>query len=73
MEDKQDESPPVPPRVYLPTKAPTVRYVPNSGWSRYKLAVQSLVPFRRTCGWVPVIFLFYAEHTKWEKFWAVLS
>jgi len=50
MEDKQDDSPPLPPRVHLPTKAPTVRYVPNSGWSRYKLAMQSLVPFRRTCG-----------------------
>jgi hypothetical protein len=50
MEDKQDDSPPVPHRVCLPTKAPTVRYVPNSGWSRYKLAVQSLVPFRKTHG-----------------------
>lgn len=50
VEDNQDDSPPVPPRVHLPTKAQTVRYVPNSGWSRYKLAVQSLVPFRRTRG-----------------------
>ncbi|XP_069684662.1 ATP-binding cassette sub-family C member 12-like isoform X2 [Periplaneta americana] len=44
---KQDDSPPTTHRVHLPTKAPTVRYVPHSGWSRYKSAVQTLIPVRR--------------------------
>ncbi|KAJ9588318.1 hypothetical protein L9F63_018316, partial [Diploptera punctata] len=35
-------------QVNLPVKTPTVRYVPNSGWSRYKSAFQTLIPFRRT-------------------------
>ncbi|KAJ4444814.1 hypothetical protein ANN_06611 [Periplaneta americana] len=45
---KQDDSPPTTHRVHLPTKAPTVRYVPHSGWSRYKSAVQTLIPVRRS-------------------------
>jgi hypothetical protein len=44
--------PPLPHQVHLPTKASTVRYVPNSGWSRYIPALQSLVPFRRNHKWV---------------------
>lgn len=64
VEATEDDSPPRPLRMHLPTKAPTVRYVPNSGFSRYKLGVQSLVPFRRTHGWVQVLLLLHVELKK---------
>ncbi|PSN32023.1 hypothetical protein C0J52_18115 [Blattella germanica] len=44
---EKHSSPPPPHQVNLPIKTPTVRYTPHNGWSRYKAAVKSLLPFRR--------------------------
>lgn len=76
VENQQDGPPPVPSRVHLPTKTPTVRYVPDSGWSRYWVAVKSLVPFRRTRGYsraIPVDQVGLFSYATFNWLWSTVG